>query len=70
MTQNAKQKLLAHLENMTKTQKKVAQLSLGRIVNMAILSPPSAFEIDDISCLKEEQFGPCAVVGAVRFMGE
>ena len=27
--QNAKQKLLAHLENMTNTQKKVAQLSLG-----------------------------------------
>ncbi|WP_114634446.1 bifunctional proline dehydrogenase/L-glutamate gamma-semialdehyde dehydrogenase PutA [Vibrio splendidus] len=63
--QNAKQKLLAHLENMTNTQKKVAQLSLGADCEHGDFVPPSAFEIDDISCLKEEQFGP--VLHIVRF---
>ncbi|MCK8075228.1 bifunctional proline dehydrogenase/L-glutamate gamma-semialdehyde dehydrogenase PutA [Vibrio sp. 1CM2L] len=63
--QNAKQKLLAHIENMTNTQKKVAQLSLGTDCEHGDFVPPSAFEIDDISCLKEEQFGP--VLHIVRF---
>ncbi|WP_435250163.1 bifunctional proline dehydrogenase/L-glutamate gamma-semialdehyde dehydrogenase PutA [Vibrio sp. nBUS_14] len=63
--QNAKQKLMTHLENMTKTQKKVAQLSLGTDCEHGDFVPPSAFEIDDISCLKEEQFGP--VLHIVRF---
>ncbi|CDT13964.1 bifunctional proline dehydrogenase/L-glutamate gamma-semialdehyde dehydrogenase PutA [Vibrio coralliirubri] len=63
--QNAKQKLMAHLENMTNTQKKVAQLSLGTDCEHGDFVPPSAFEIDDISCLKEEQFGP--VLHIVRF---
>ncbi|MEZ8039012.1 bifunctional proline dehydrogenase/L-glutamate gamma-semialdehyde dehydrogenase PutA [Vibrio sp. 1F263] len=63
--QNAKQKLMAHLENMTNTQKKVAQLSLGSDCEHGDFVPPSAFEIDDISCLKEEQFGP--VLHIVRF---
>ncbi|MCG9553163.1 bifunctional proline dehydrogenase/L-glutamate gamma-semialdehyde dehydrogenase PutA [Vibrio sp. Isolate32] len=63
--QNAKQKLMTHLENMTKTQKKVAQLSLGEDCEHGDFVPPSAFEIDDISCLKEEQFGP--VLHIVRF---
>ena len=62
---NAKQKLMTHLENMTKTQKKVAQLSLGSDCEHGDFVPPSAFEIDDISCLKEEQFGP--VLHIVRF---
>ncbi|MFA0555189.1 bifunctional proline dehydrogenase/L-glutamate gamma-semialdehyde dehydrogenase PutA [Vibrio sp. 10N.222.55.A1] len=63
--QNAKQKLMTHLENMTKTQKKVAQLSLRADCEHGDFVPPSAFEIDDISCLKEEQFGP--VLHIVRF---
>lgn len=63
--QNAKQKLMAHLENMTNTQKKVAQLSLGSDCEHGDFVPPSAFEIDDINCLKEEQFGP--VLHIVRF---
>ncbi|MEZ8877649.1 bifunctional proline dehydrogenase/L-glutamate gamma-semialdehyde dehydrogenase PutA [Vibrio lentus] len=63
--QNAKQKLMTHLENMTNTQKKVAQLSLGTDCEHGDFVPPSAFEIDDISCLKEEQFGP--VLHIVRF---
>ncbi|KAA8602797.1 Proline dehydrogenase [Vibrio cyclitrophicus] len=63
--QTAKQKLLAHLKNMTQTQKKVAQLTLGSDCEHGDFVPPSAFEIDDISCLKEEQFGP--VLHIVRF---
>ncbi|MEZ8745782.1 bifunctional proline dehydrogenase/L-glutamate gamma-semialdehyde dehydrogenase PutA [Vibrio sp. 10N.261.49.A5] len=63
--QNAKQKLMAHLENMTNTQKKVAQLSLGSDCEHGDFVPPSAFEIDDINCLKEEQFGP--VLHIARF---
>lgn len=63
--QNAKQKLMSHLDNMTNTQKKVAQLSLGTDCEHGDFVPPSAFEIDDISCLKEEQFGP--VLHIIRF---
>ncbi|WP_261886745.1 bifunctional proline dehydrogenase/L-glutamate gamma-semialdehyde dehydrogenase PutA [Vibrio pomeroyi] len=63
--ENAKQKLMTHLENMTNTQKKVAQFSLGTDCEHGDFVPPSAFEIDDISCLKEEQFGP--VLHIVRF---
>ncbi|MCX2758464.1 bifunctional proline dehydrogenase/L-glutamate gamma-semialdehyde dehydrogenase PutA [Vibrio sp. Sgm 22] len=63
--ENAKQKLMTHLENMNNTQKKVAQLSLGTDSEHGDFVPPSAFEIDDISCLKEEQFGP--VLHIVRF---
>ncbi|MCG9546683.1 bifunctional proline dehydrogenase/L-glutamate gamma-semialdehyde dehydrogenase PutA [Vibrio sp. Isolate33] len=63
--ENAKQKLMTHLENMSNTQKKVAQLSLGTDCEHGDFVPPSAFEIDDISCLKEEQFGP--VLHIVRF---
>ncbi|MFA0079612.1 bifunctional proline dehydrogenase/L-glutamate gamma-semialdehyde dehydrogenase PutA [Vibrio artabrorum] len=62
---NAKQKLMAHIENMTNTQKKVAQLSLGTDCEHGDFVPPSAFEIDGISCLQEEQFGP--VLHIVRF---
>ncbi|MGB1319902.1 MAG: bifunctional proline dehydrogenase/L-glutamate gamma-semialdehyde dehydrogenase PutA [Vibrio gallaecicus] len=62
---NAKLKLLAHLETMTQTQKKVAQLTLGSDCEHGDFVPPSAFEISDISCLKEEQFGP--VLHIVRF---
>ncbi|MFM2581596.1 bifunctional proline dehydrogenase/L-glutamate gamma-semialdehyde dehydrogenase PutA [Vibrio fortis] len=62
---NAKQKLMAHLENMTQTQKRVAQLTLGDACEHGDFVPPSAFEINDISCLTEEQFGP--VLHIVRY---
>ncbi|TKF21541.1 bifunctional proline dehydrogenase/L-glutamate gamma-semialdehyde dehydrogenase PutA [Vibrio genomosp. F6] len=63
--ETAKAKLLAHLESMNSTQKKVAQLELGAVCEHGDFVPPSAFEIDDISCLKEEQFGP--ILHIVRF---
>ncbi|MDF9398603.1 bifunctional proline dehydrogenase/L-glutamate gamma-semialdehyde dehydrogenase PutA [Vibrio sp. 1180_3] len=61
----AKQKLLAHIEHMTQTQTKVAQFPLSEACNWGDFVPPTAFEISDISCLTEEQFGP--ILHIVRF---
>jgi RHH-type proline utilization regulon transcriptional repressor/proline dehydrogenase/delta 1-pyrroline-5-carboxylate dehydrogenase len=63
--QNAKQKLLAHLEHMSKTQTKVAELQLDEACQYGDFVSPSAFEISGIDVLKEEQFGP--VLHIVRF---
>ncbi|MFL0912379.1 bifunctional proline dehydrogenase/L-glutamate gamma-semialdehyde dehydrogenase PutA [Vibrio parahaemolyticus] len=63
--QNAKQKLLAHLEQMSSTQKKVAQLQLEEACQYGDFVAPSAFEISGIDVLKEEQFGP--ILHIVRF---
>ncbi|KOO10712.1 hypothetical protein AKJ18_32840, partial [Vibrio xuii] len=54
----AKAKLVKHIEHMTATEKKVAELKLGEEHQYGDFVAPSAFEIRDISCLKEEQFGP------------
>jgi RHH-type proline utilization regulon transcriptional repressor/proline dehydrogenase/delta 1-pyrroline-5-carboxylate dehydrogenase len=62
---NAKQKLLAHIEAMTKQGKKVAQLSLDDECAEGDFVPPCAFEISDISVLTEEHFGP--ILHIVRF---
>ncbi len=62
---NAKQKLLAHLEQMSSTQKKVAQLQLEEACQYGDFVAPSAFEISGIDVLKEEQFGP--ILHIVRF---
>ena len=61
----AKQTLLEHIDHMTKTQKKVAELSLGEDCQHGDFVAPTAFEIADISCLTEEKFGP--VLHIVRF---
>jgi RHH-type proline utilization regulon transcriptional repressor/proline dehydrogenase/delta 1-pyrroline-5-carboxylate dehydrogenase len=61
----AKQTLLEHIDHMTKTQKKVAELSLGEDCQHGDFVAPTAFEISDISCLTEEKFGP--VLHIVRF---
>ncbi len=62
---NAKNKLLAHLEHMTSTQTKVAQLQLDEACQHGDFVSPSAFEISGIDVLKEEQFGP--ILHIVRF---
>ncbi|AUI87512.1 bifunctional proline dehydrogenase/L-glutamate gamma-semialdehyde dehydrogenase [Vibrio azureus] len=62
---NAKNKLLAHIEQMSKTQTKVAQLSLAPECEHGDFVAPSAFEISSIDVLKEEQFGP--ILHIVRF---
>lgn len=61
----AKQGLLAHIERMSQSQKKVAQLELGEACAHGDFVAPSAFEISGIDCLTEEQFGP--VLHIVRF---
>jgi len=61
----AKAKLLAHIESMTSSEKKVAQLALTEEHENGDFVAPTAFEIRDISCLKEEQFGP--ILHIVRF---
>ncbi|MCE0557006.1 bifunctional proline dehydrogenase/L-glutamate gamma-semialdehyde dehydrogenase PutA [Motilimonas sp. E26] len=62
---NAKQKLLTHIEHMSQTQRKVAQLPLNNACTEGDFVPPTAFEIDDISCLTQEHFGP--ILHIVRF---
>ncbi|MDA9556536.1 bifunctional proline dehydrogenase/L-glutamate gamma-semialdehyde dehydrogenase PutA [Vibrio sp.] len=61
----AKAKLDAHIEKMTATQTLVAQAELDDACLNGDFIAPRAFEINDISCLKEEQFGP--ILHIVRF---
>jgi len=61
----AKTKLLEHIERMTNSEKKVAQLALSEEHEQGDFVAPTAFEIRDISCLTEEQFGP--ILHIVRF---
>ncbi|NOH71921.1 bifunctional proline dehydrogenase/L-glutamate gamma-semialdehyde dehydrogenase PutA [Vibrio pectenicida] len=63
--ENAKNKLLKHIERMTATQQKIAGLELNELHQYGDFVAPCAFEIDDISCLDEEQFGP--ILHIVRF---
>lgn len=61
----AKEKLRAHLAQMSATQKKVAQLTLDDVCQHGDFIEPSAFEIEGIHVLQEEQFGP--ILHIVRF---
>lgn len=61
----AKEKLFKHLQTMTSTQTPVCQLELSDACANGDFVPPSAFEIEDLSCLKEEQFGP--ILHIVRY---
>ena len=61
----AKSKLDDHIARMTETQTKIAQLELADEHKHGDFVGPSAFEIDSIACLKEEQFGP--ILHIVRF---
>lgn len=61
----AKAKLLAHIKQMSQTQRKVAQIALDESCQHGDFVAPSAFEISSIATLKEEQFGP--ILHIVRF---
>lgn len=50
---------------MSQTQKKIAQLTLDDACQHGDFVAPTAFEIDDIAALSEEQFGP--ILHIVRF---
>ncbi|RJX69741.1 bifunctional proline dehydrogenase/L-glutamate gamma-semialdehyde dehydrogenase PutA [Vibrio sinensis] len=63
--QTAKDKLQKHIDTMLSTEKKIAQLTLADECDYGDFVAPCAFEIRDITCLKEEQFGP--ILHVVRF---
>ncbi|PWI32600.1 bifunctional proline dehydrogenase/L-glutamate gamma-semialdehyde dehydrogenase [Vibrio albus] len=61
----AKQKLLAHIEEMKEGQTLIKQLALDECCSNGDFVAPCAFEISDIGCLTEEHFGP--VLHIVRY---
>ncbi|MEH0667386.1 bifunctional proline dehydrogenase/L-glutamate gamma-semialdehyde dehydrogenase PutA [Vibrio scophthalmi] len=61
----AKAKLNQHIDTMTRTQTLVAQLTLDENHQHGDFVAPTAFEIDSIDALSEEQFGP--ILHIVRF---
>ncbi|MUJ27584.1 bifunctional proline dehydrogenase/L-glutamate gamma-semialdehyde dehydrogenase PutA [Aliivibrio fischeri] len=61
----AKDKLMAHIERMTKEGVLVAQADLPNWSEKGDFVPPSAFEIESIRQLENEQFGP--ILHIVRF---
>lgn len=63
--QTAKDKLLAHIENMKQTQRIVIELPLSEVCQRGDFVPPTAIEIDNIQALKEEKFGP--ILHIIRF---
>ncbi len=62
---NARHKLQAHIDRMTSTEKKVAQLELPETCKNGDFVAPSAFEISSINSLTEEHFGP--ILHIVRY---
>ncbi|EGU33241.1 bifunctional proline dehydrogenase/pyrroline-5-carboxylate dehydrogenase [Vibrio ichthyoenteri ATCC 700023] len=62
---HAKHKLLTHIDLMASQYKTIAQLTLDDTCQHGDFVAPCAFEIDQISALKEEQFGP--ILHVVRF---
>ncbi|MDV6252881.1 bifunctional proline dehydrogenase/L-glutamate gamma-semialdehyde dehydrogenase PutA [Vibrio sp. EA2] len=61
----AKNKLLSHIDQMNKTQRLVKQLPLNAQCEKGDFVTPTAFEISNLSILKEENFGP--ILHIVRF---
>ncbi len=61
----AKDKLQAHIDDMSKTQKLITQAELPTVCGNGDFIAPTAFEIDNINVLKEEHFGP--ILHIVRF---
>ncbi|MDC0612700.1 bifunctional proline dehydrogenase/L-glutamate gamma-semialdehyde dehydrogenase PutA, partial [Vibrio sp.] len=61
----AKEKLLDHIAKMTQTQTLLTSLSLPDDCSKGDFVAPTAFEIDSINSLSEEQFGP--ILHIVRF---
>lgn len=64
----AKDKLIAHIEEMKQTQHLVTQLPLSEACQSGDFVAPTAFEIDNIQVLKEEKFGP--ILHIIRFKAD
>ncbi|OOE35444.1 bifunctional proline dehydrogenase/L-glutamate gamma-semialdehyde dehydrogenase [Salinivibrio kushneri] len=63
--QTAKDKLLAHIEQMKRNGKLVTQVPLSAECDKGTFVPPTAFEIRSIDQLSEEHFGP--ILHIVRY---
>ncbi|OOE74641.1 bifunctional proline dehydrogenase/L-glutamate gamma-semialdehyde dehydrogenase PutA [Salinivibrio sp. ML290] len=63
--QTAKDKLLAHIEQMKRSGKLVTQVPLSSECDKGTFVPPTAFEIRSIDQLSEEHFGP--ILHIVRY---
>jgi len=63
--ERAKHGLLAHIDEMINSQKLLAQTPLPDVCQNGDFVAPSAFEIDSISVLNKEHFGP--ILHVVRF---
>jgi RHH-type proline utilization regulon transcriptional repressor/proline dehydrogenase/delta 1-pyrroline-5-carboxylate dehydrogenase len=63
--QQAKAKLLSHIEHMRHTQVLINQITLSDECANGDFVPPTAFEIDSIHALDEEKFGP--ILHVVRY---
>ncbi|WP_116644613.1 bifunctional proline dehydrogenase/L-glutamate gamma-semialdehyde dehydrogenase PutA [Salinivibrio sp. HTSP] len=63
--QTAKDKLLAHIEQMKRSGKLVTQVPLSAECDKGTFVPPTAFEIRSIDQLSEEHFGP--ILHIVRY---
>ncbi|MHA2937842.1 bifunctional proline dehydrogenase/L-glutamate gamma-semialdehyde dehydrogenase PutA [Vibrio sp. RC27] len=61
----AKQKLQAHIDEMTSKHTLIKQMPLSAECENGDFIAPCVFEIPDISCLKEESFGP--VLHVIRY---
>ncbi|WP_439438155.1 bifunctional proline dehydrogenase/L-glutamate gamma-semialdehyde dehydrogenase PutA [Salinivibrio costicola] len=66
--QTAKDKLLAHIEQMKRSGKLVTQVPLSADCDKGTFVPPTAFEIRSIDQLSEEHFGP--ILHIVRYRAD
>jgi len=66
--EQARDKLIAHTERMKLSAKLIKTLSLPAALNKATYFPPHLYELDNLSLLKEEVFGP--VLHIIRYKSE
>jgi len=64
----AKDKLLAHIDEMIKQNKLIAQLPLDESCQFGYFVAPTAIELSHLSQLKNEQFGP--ILHVIRYEAE
>lgn len=64
----AKQKLMTHINRMTASAKVIGQVVLDNECEFGDYVPPTAFEIDNISQLKQEHFGP--ILHIIRYQSQ
>ena len=61
----SKEQLMEYIKKMTRTQTLVKKIALTKECGKGDFVPPTAIEIEDLSCLTSEQFGP--ILHIVRY---